>query len=201
MALGIILGLTGPTGSGKSTVSEMLGGWGGIRMIDCDKVSRQVTDKGRDCVMDLAMEFSPVIINTDGTLNRRKLGSIVFSDAEKLKRLNEITHPYIVAEMIRQTAEALAGGARCVVLDAPTLFESGAYRLCDKIVAVVSSEAVRRRRIVQRDSLSFEEAAKRIKSQQPEKYYTSRADFVIFNNGDMVELRLGVLELQNFLKL
>lgn len=198
---GIIIGLTGPTGSGKTTVRLLMESWKGIVSVDADAVARQVVDKGHDCLVELAMEFSPVIINIDGTLNRKKLASMVFNDAEKLKKLNSITLPYIMEEIKMQIASALAAKARGVILDAPLLFESGADKFCDKIVAVVAPEQVRLKRILRRDELTAEEALARINSQRPESFYTGKADFVLYNSGDMVELRLGIIELQNYLGL
>lgn len=122
----MIVGPTGPTGSGKSTVCRMLQEWQGVEIIDCDQLSRRVASKGNRCLVDLAVEFSPLIIDSQGELNRRRLAEIVFSDKEKLKTLNRIIFPYIVEEAELDIMRARERGAKLIFLDAPTLFESGA---------------------------------------------------------------------------
>lgn len=197
----IVLGLTGPTGSGKSTASRMLTDWDGIVVVDCDEVSRRVVGRGKTCLLDLAVEFSSAIINSDGTLNRRKLANIVFGDKAKLRRLNEIVFPYIMEELREEIASARKAGAMLTVLDAPTLFESKADALCDKVAVVTASPQLRRFRIMTRDQLSPKEVEDRMNSQHDEEFYTSRADFVIRNDEDTAALRLAVLELLNKLEL
>lgn len=197
----MVIGLTGPTGSGKSSVSQILREWRGVAVIDADEVSRRVVQKGKRCLVDLAVEFSPLIINPDGNLNRKRLAQMVFSDKEKLLALNQIILPYIVEEMEMEIMREREVGAQAIFLDAPTLYESGADALCDKVVAVLSSRNHRFERIVRRDKMTYEEAANRINSQREEKYYIDRADYVIHNDETMVELRLAVLELLNTLGL
>ena len=197
----MVVGLTGPTGAGKSSVSEMLREWEGIVVIDADQISRQVVQKGKRCLVDLAVEFSPLIIDADGNLNRKKLAQVVFSDIEKLRTLNRIIFPYIGEEFDIEIKKAQQNGARAIFLDAPTLFESGADKLCDKIVAVLSHRDKRFERIVSRDNMTPEEATRRMRSQHDDEYYLSRADHVIYNDATKVELRLAVLELLNALGL
>ena len=86
----MVVGITGPTGAGKSIVCRLLGEWERISVIDCDQVSRQVVRRGQRCLLDLAVEFSSAIVDKDGELNRRKLASIVFADRRKLKRMESI---------------------------------------------------------------------------------------------------------------
>lgn len=197
----MVIGVTGPTGAGKSTVCDILRNWTGVSVIDCDRVARQVTEKGTLCLLDIAVEFSPSVISADGTLNRKKLGQLVFSDPEKLTRLNAIIFPYILERLREEIADAEKRGAKAIFLDAPTLFESGADALCEKILAVTSAPEKRLTRIMQRDSLSPQGAADRMASQPDADFYLARADYQIRNDDDTAALRLAVMELQNRLGL
>lgn len=197
----MVIGVTGPTGAGKSTVCDILRNWTGVSVIDCDRVARQVTEKGTLCLLDIAVEFSPSVISADGTLNRKKLGQLVFSDPEKLTRLNAIIFPYILERLREEIADAEKRGAKAIFLDAPTLFESGADALCEKILAVTSAPEKRLTRIMQRDSLSPQGAADRMASQPDADFYLARADYQIQNDDDTAALRLAVMELQNRLGL
>jgi len=197
----IIIGLTGPTGSGKSTVAALLGNRDKCIVVDADMLSRRVVETGKRCLLELAMEFSPFIITSEGSLNRRKLASIVFNDEEKLKKLQSIIFPYIAEEAKNDFEEAKKAGARAIIFDAPTLFESGMHEMCDTIAVVTAPLEIRIKRIIARDGITYEEAKSRINSQRSDEYYTSRADYVIINNDDMTELRMSVVELQNALGL
>lgn len=197
----MVVGMTGPTGAGKTVVCDMLREWQGVEVIDCDQLSRRVATKGNRCLVDLAVEFSPLIIDRFGNLNRKKLASIVFSDKAKLEKLNHIIFPYIVEEAEMDIIKARDAGARVIVLDAPTLFESGADRLCEKVLVVTAEPTIRLNRIMRRDGITAEEAAMRMSSQLSDEYFSSRADYLISNSGDRVELRLSVLELLNALGL
>jgi len=191
---GIIVGITGQSGAGKTAVSAMLAARG-YPVIDADLVARQVVAKGSKCTLDLAVEFGIEILNVDGTLNRRKLGSIVFTDKKKRMRLNRITFPYIQEEIFLQVEGLRKKGKNVIFLDAPTLIESGTHKRCDKVVSVIAPLELRVRRIIQRDELTREEAMQRISAQHGDAYYTSRSDFVIENSGDIDGLREKVAQL------
>jgi len=194
-----IVGLTGQTGAGKSSVSKIIRSQG-VEVIDCDLISREVVAKEKRCVADLALEFSISILNIDGTLNRKKLGSIVFSDKQKLQKLNEIIFPYIKEYVLKRVDELEKAGVKLVVLDAPTLFESGLDADCDSVVSVIAPVVQRQNRIVIRDHLSDEEARNRIDSQHNDEYYTSRSQLVIVNDSDTHELHIKALELVSALQ-
>ncbi len=197
----MVVGITGPTGAGKSVVCRLLGDWERISIIDCDQVARQVVRRGEHCLLDLAVEFSSAILDKDGELNRRKLAGIVFSDREKLRKMEKIIYPYILAHILQQIHRRGVAGDRAVFLDAPTLYQSGANILCQRVVAVLAPEAGRLLRIMERDGLTIEEAKARMSSQPGDAYYEKRADHIIRNIGDTSALRLAVLELQNKLGL
>ena len=187
----IVVGLTGQTGAGKSTAGEMLKRRGAV-WVDADEIAHDVADKEKNCLADLALEFTIDILNADGTLNRKRLGDIVFHDKAKLKRLNDLIFPYIIRAIAQTVQEMRAQGHELVVLDAPTLFESGADRFCDVVISIVAKEEVRRQRIIQRDGLSEEDADARIAAQHEESYYVRRSDFVVENNEGEDELRLSL---------
>ena len=130
------IGLTGPTGSGKSTVTALMRRWGGIEILDADTIAHGVNNSPA-CTAAIAAAF-PGTRLPDGTIDRKALGAIVFSRPEELSRLVGITFPLILAECEARMDAAEAAGCRACVLDAPTLFESGGDKLCDVIVSVVS---------------------------------------------------------------
>lgn len=189
-----VIGLTGQTGAGKSSVSKIIRSQG-VSVIDCDVLAREVVANEKGCLADLALEFSILILNMDGTLNRKKLAEIVFGDPKKLERLNALIFPYI-RDYLKERVERLeAQGEQLVVLDAPTLFESGIDADCDSVISVIAPEAQRLNRIVVRDHLTDEEARRRILAQHNDAFYTSRSQIVIVNDKDLQELHVKTLEL------
>lgn len=189
---GIVVGLTGQSGAGKSLVCNLLLNRG-LRVVDADVVARKVVDKGKDCLVELVMEFGVDILRQDSTLNRKKLAKIVFGNEEKLETLNRIIFPHIIGEINRRIEDMMNAGAQAVFLDAPTLFESGYDKQCDKIVCVVAPDWLRLQRIVGRDKISEEDSRARMDSQLSEAFFISHADYVIENIGDLASLRESVL--------
>ena len=185
---GLLIGLTGQTGAGKTTVSGYLSRLG-YRVIDADVVARHVVASGGECIAELALNFGDEVILPDKTLDRRKMGDIIFADKEKRMLLNKIIFPYIQREILSEVGRMRADGAPIIFLDAPTLFESGMHRQCDKIVSVIAPEDTRTQRIMARDKLTKERALSRIQSQHKDEFYTQRSDYVISNQGDLSELR------------
>lgn len=179
----MIIGLTGQTGAGKSTVCDFLREKG-LLVIDCDKVARQVTEKGSKTLSSLADAFGNDIILEDGSLNRRELASRAFQSAEKTALLNSITHPAIT-EAIKKVIDEHKD--KNIILDAPTLIESGVYKLCDMIVSVLADSCVRKERIMARDNLTLSEAEKRMSAQKDDSFYKEYSDVVILNNGDKTQ--------------
>lgn len=176
-----VIGLTGQSGAGKTTVSGVFS-QNGFAVIDADIISREVTQKGQPCLGELAEAFGSDILNIDGTLNRKKLGGIVFSDKEKLRQLNGIIYPYIIYRIISRIDELSEAGERLILLDAPTLFEANADDLCDLIISVTADEDIRLRRITVRDGITPEAAKRRFESQYSEHFFINHSDFVIKNN-------------------
>lgn len=179
----MIIGLTGQTGAGKSTVCQFLE-QKDVVIIDCDKVAREVTEKGSYVLVELAKAFGEDILLGDGSLNRRELACRAFKSQEKTELLNSITHPAITAAIKEKIAQY---PNKTIILDAPTLIESGVFRLCDKIIAVVADKAVRKERILARDNISNEEAERRMSAQKDDAFYAEYADGLIYNNGSKQE--------------
>ena len=184
----MIVGLTGQTGAGKSTVSDYLRE-NGVVVIDADKIAREVVETGSACIADIALEFGCEYINMDGTLNRKKMARTVFNDKEKLKKLNNLMFPYIIDSIRRELKRLREQQEGIIVLDAPTLFESGADRECDRVVSVTADVQSRKERIIRRDKLTEEEADERIQAQHDEEYYKSRSWQGLENNGSIDELK------------
>ncbi len=179
----LVVGLTGQTGAGNTTVSDAFSMLG-YAVINADLVARE----NPDVVKKLAGLFGMEILSDNGTLNRKALGNRVFSDPEELKKLDALLYP-IITERIRQKIDRLAAeGRRYILLDAPTLFESGAAKLCQKTIAVLAEEKLRKERIMQRDGLTESEAAARISAQNPDVFYRRQCDFILRNNGSLEQL-------------
>lgn len=184
-----VVGLTGQTGAGKSTVSARLAARG-CAVIDCDAVTRDPALYGGECLAELQKAFGRDIMRPDGTLDRRLLARRAFADDESTQTLNRITHPVIFSRLRAEIAARKAAGARVIVLDAPTLFEAGAERLCRRVVSVLADRAVRKARILQRDGITGEEAERRMRAQQADGFYASRSDYVLDNTASVTDADL-----------
>lgn len=176
---GIIIGLTGESGSGKSTVCDLLKKKGCV-IIDADEIARSITQKESSVLLKLAEVFGSDIINEDKTLNRRLLASRAFIDYESKTLLDSITHPEIVNICEKKAKEETDKG-KCVIIDAPLLFTSGLWKICHKTVKVYAPEEVRLQRILRRDNISEEEILLRFSKQTEEANAAKAADIVINN--------------------
>lgn len=190
----MIIGLTGSIASGKSTVSNMLKELG-LPIVDADQVARQVVEPGTETLKEIAEAFGEDILTEKGELNRPKLGAIVFNDEEKRKMLNNIIHPAIRREMLRQRDELVANGEKTVIMDIPLLFESKLQHFVDKIIVVTVTEDVQLNRLMERNQFSEEEAMSRIRSQLPLSVKEKGADAVINNNGSLEETKKQLIEI------
>jgi dephospho-CoA kinase len=175
-----IIGLTGLTGAGKSTVAQKLMAYGCYH-IDADKVAREVINNNENVKNKLKERFGDDVINADGTTNRPILASRAFASEEDTNALNEITHPAVTEEIQSIIKDMEEVGYRGVIIDAIALFESGEDALCDFTVAVVAPRDIRLERIMKRDNITEEKALERINAQKDESFFTSRADFVLWN--------------------
>lgn len=176
----MILGITGGTGCGKTTLLQLIRQRGGL-VLDCDEIYHQLLISDRALLEALHQRFP--LAFSDGSFDRKKLGSIVFADAQALRDLNTITHSAVRQEVERRLEEAPPLAA----IDAIGLFESGLNRLCDLTVAVTAPEEVRVQRLVQRDGISPEYARSRIAAQHSPQWFSSRCDAVLENDGTAEE--------------
>ncbi|HZJ78473.1 MAG TPA: dephospho-CoA kinase [Clostridia bacterium] len=175
-----IIGLTGQSGAGKTTVCSKLVSWG-FYNIDGDVLAREVVKKGSPVLKKLSKSFGTDIINFDGTLNRSLLASRAFESAEKTNLLNSITHPAITKRVSDEIGYAISKNYRAVVIDAAALLESEITGFCDLIVSVVAPREVRLERILARDKITLPEAMIRVAAQKDEQYYRSKSDIIIRN--------------------
>lgn len=178
----MILGITGGTGCGKTTLLQLIRQRGGL-VLDCDEIYHQLLISDQALLEALHQRFPQAF--SDGSFDRKKLGSIVFADAQALEDLNTITHSAVRQEVLRRLEDAPPLAA----IDAIGLFESGLNRLCDLTVAVTAPEEVRVQRLVQRDSISPEYARSRIAAQPSARWFAERCDAVLENNGTAEEFR------------
>ncbi len=194
-----VVGLTGQSGAGKTTVCKVFAE-SGFAIINADKISRMVMEKDTPCLAEVTECFGKSILNGDGSLDRQKLADIVFNDKEKLKQLNAISHPYITTEILNMINKYGGEGRRYVLLDAPTLFESGADDFCDLIISVTAPERLRTERIAARDGLTAEQIKERFSSQRTEEFFINHSDFIIKNHGTVTELIEKVREVAEKIK-
>ncbi len=184
----MIVGLTGGIGTGKSLVAGEFKKLG-ADVIDADAVLRELTRPGQGAYEAIAAHFGPGVLNDDATINRASLGRIVFSDPEKLARLNAITHPGIIGVIEERVAAARGSGppAALTVVDAPLLIEVGLHEKMDRVVVVAADESKQVERVMERDGLGREETFKRIHTQMPTSEKAALADYVIDGNGSVEE--------------
>ena len=175
-----VIGLTGKTGAGKSTVAAFLKEKGCF-IIDGDKIAREILLPGEPAVKELADCFGEDIILTDGNIDRKKLAARAFADAESTDKLNRITHPRITERFIKERDSAEKDGYSIAVIDAAALLESDCKKLCSFFIVVTAPEEIRLERILSRDGITKEQALTRIKAQKSDEYYFSQADYIVKN--------------------
>ncbi|WP_276354272.1 dephospho-CoA kinase [Cohnella caldifontis] len=181
------IGLTGGIAAGKSTVADLLVRKGAL-LVDLDRIAREIVEPGQPALERIAERFGQAVLQADGTLDRKKLGAMVFADPDKRKALEQITHPAIRAVMKeRMEANRLAAPDRLTVVDVPLLYESGLASYFEKVLVVYVPRRTQLERLIARDKLSPEEAEIRLNAQMDIEEKKKRADYVIDNGGSLEE--------------
>lgn len=182
------VGLTGGIGSGKTTAAARFAALG-ARVYHADEISRRALDPGAVCYDRVVSAFGQDVLNEDQSINRRKLGEIVFNDHAKRTLLNDIIHPYVIQELFSRAEQDLSNEPSGIaVFEVPLLFESGMHERMDHNIVVTSDEESRVRRVMERDNLSREQVLSRMSAQMPEEQKLQLADLVLENNGTEPEL-------------
>ena len=178
----MIIGITGGTGCGKTTLLKVIAEKGGL-ILDCDAIYHQLLATDASLLKAIENRFPGTV--EDGQLQRKKLGSVVFSDESALLDLNKITHSAIKEEVLRR----LESRPKLAAIDAIALFEGGLAELCGVTVAVTAPAEVRVQRLMKRDSISEDYARSRIAAQHDEAWFRQRCDWILENNGTEMQFR------------
>ena len=194
-----IIGLTGGIASGKSTVSNWLISQG-YPVVDADIAARKVVEPGMPALREITEAFGNDMLLEDGTLDRKKLGSVIFADEEKRHTLNAIVHPAVREWMGQETDRAVENGASIVIMDIPLLFESKLTHMVEEIILVYVSKETQLKRLMERDGYSESDALARIQAQMPIDDKRKLADYVVDNNGTISETVEQVKEIMNQFK-
>jgi dephospho-CoA kinase len=189
-----VIGLTGGMGSGKSTVSQIMSELGAV-IIDADKVGHEAYQANTKTWKDVVAAFGNEVVAQDGSIDRKKLGAIVFGNPGQLERLNRIVHPRMFEMMKERIERYHKEGEKVVVLDAAILFEANWTPLVDEVWVVIASEPVVVARAVARTGLPEEQIRSRLHSQMLDEERIKRASKVIHNDGSVDDLRAQVKKL------
>ena len=185
----IMAGLTGGIATGKSTVSGMLAR-AGAKIIDADKIAREVVEPGTPAYNDILSFFGHSILLSDGSIDRKGLGDIIFNDLEKKKRLDAIVHPRVYQRTEALIADiSVASPDSVIILDIPLLLETGMRKNLAEVIVVYVPEALQLQRLMARDQIDADAALARIRSQMPIEEKRRLASIVIDNSGSMADTR------------
>ncbi|HJQ24242.1 MAG TPA: dephospho-CoA kinase [Blastocatellia bacterium] len=187
------VGLTGSIAVGKSFVVSVLAELGCV-VFDADKVAHSVMEPNQPAYIDLVKEFGEGILSADGAIDRAKLGAIVFADAERRRRLNEIVHPRVIEAQNHLLAEAEARHPRGIaIIDAALMIESGGYKRFDKLIVVYCDRETQVARLMARNQITREDAERRISAQMSSEEKRRYADYEIDTSGTFAETRQRVI--------
>jgi len=189
-----VIGLTGGIGSGKSTIARFLGELGAV-IIDADKVGHEALKPGTEIWREVVASFGRQIVTNDGTIDRKKLGDIVFRDPDSLSRLNHIMHPRMYDMVKARLEEYRRQGVALAVVEAPLFLEAGWTPLVDEVWVVVAPEPAVLEQLKVRAELTESQVRARIRSQMRDEEWVKQAHVVINNNGSLDELRAKVEKL------
>ena len=178
-----IIGITGPTGAGKTTALKALTALGAC-IIDADAVYHRLLEESGPLCAALAERFGPAILTPEGRIDRKALGHVVFGDPEGLDELNTITHRFIGEEIHRQLTQAERDGRPAAAIDAIALIESGLGEGCDAVVGILAPKEVRIRRIMAREGISEDYARRRVEAQQGDGFFRAHCGYILENRED-----------------
>ena len=191
------VGLTGSIGVGKSFVASIFTELG-CHVLDADLTAREVVMPGTPGLKAIVQEFGKEIMNTDGTLDRKALGALIFADDNRRQRLNYILHPFIIARQDEILREWERGDPKGIgMVDAALMIESGGYKRFDKLIVVHCRQEVQLERLMLRDKLSRDEAQRRIASQMPQEEKQKFADYLIDTSDGFDPARSRTVEVYN----
>ena len=176
-----VIGITGPSGAGKTTALSLLREKGAF-VLDCDAVYHELLERDATLLGAIEQAFPGTV--KDGALDRKTLGTVVFSDPDALETLNGITHRFVSEEIRRRLSDFATAGGTLAALDAVELIASGLGEICDLTIGMLADEELRVRRIMARDGIGREAALLRVRAQKPEEYYRQNCGAVVYNNGD-----------------
>lgn len=183
-----IIGITGSSGSGKTTATKILSEELKAKTIDADEIVKQMQQKGIEYYEKIVEVFGGEILQEDGSLNRKKLAEIIFQDELKKEKLDNLTYKYVVEEIKNQVKNAQE---KYVIIDAPLLIEGKLNEICNAVIAVVSSQEDQIKRICKRDNIEEKNAKARINAQKANEFYKINADFIVENNGGEYDKFVG----------
>lgn len=184
----LVIGLTGGSGSGKSTAAGFIRE-NGIKVIDADVIARRITEKGSSALSELVSAFGEEILLSDGSLDRRAMADRIFADKDARNILESIVTKGVVKRIGELIEEERQAGAPVLVIDAPTLFETGADSLCDVVWLVTAPENSRLERLSERDGISTESIRARMAGQLSDEEKAARSDVVIENDSNLEDLK------------
>ena len=188
-----IIGLTGGIASGKSTVASILSEFGAT-IIDADKIAREIVEPGKSALREIHKAFGDDILLADGSLNRQRLGEMIFNDPTKRQLLNSIVHPKIIEECQKRLEYYKQAGKQAVILEVPLLIEIGMDAMVDEVWLVAADTQTQINRLIKRDGLSKGQALKRIEAQMSLEEKIPKADIII-------DGQLSIDEVRSYLKI
>ena len=167
-----IIGITGSSGAGKSTICDILEKEYDVKIINADKIAKRLSKRGTSYIDEIVKKFGGDILDEEGELKRKKLAEIIYTNPQKRRELNSCTFKYIRKEIQREIAEEKEVSA--IIIDAPLLFECELDRLCNYVIGVISKRELQIERIVARDNIDYEHAEKRLSAQEDNYFYIQK---------------------------
>nr|WP_305210654.1 dephospho-CoA kinase [Bacteroides intestinalis] len=192
----MIIGITGSSGAGKSTVCEILEEEYQIKVLNADKMAKQLSKKGNEYLTDIITLFGKEILQENGELDRPKLANIIYNNEEKRRKLNECTFRHIHVALQEEIKKIYTNNQKSIIaIDAPLLFEAKLEDICNLVIAVIAKdEELQIERIIQRDHITREQATRRLQAQMPDEFYTSKSQYVIVNDGKIEDIEEQIKE-------
>ncbi len=194
-----VIGITGPSGAGKTTLSKIMEKEFNTSIINADEVARSLsTNPETEYFKKIVELFGNDILKSDGNLDRKQIANLIYKNSNKRKQLNSLTFKYVVDDISLQIQNIKAQNKYdFIAIDVPLLYEANMEKICDKVIAVVAEDEEKISRICERDKIDREMARQRLKIQNNNEFFAKKADFVIHNNGTIDNLVNSLKEIMN----